>query len=490
MAKMRVGNAVPEWVWFEDFYDEASLKLDTHSKSKAVYEDKNGFDIVLSGKNLDFSGKNIKSGQVESVQFLDDHGKTLISVTGGDYNAHKLSEALLKHGSLWEFMTLLTAGDDKIYGSKVGFDLDFGLNDGNDLIVAGSGGSNIEGSKGNDTMKGGAGWDSISFGDTDWRSDDKHGIKLDAAKGTIFDSWGDKDKFDNKFEEYQGSVYADVLKGSKRDEAFMGLKGKDIIDGGGGWDEVRYHRDQRYNGDDGIVANLVTGKVRDGFGNIDSVKNIEAVYGTYFDDKFTGDKHDNQFRGLSGVDSFDGGKGTDQVNFDWWENLGQHGVDVDLTLTTGQIKDDGFGNVETTKGIEALGGSNFADKLKLGADGGWAWGGDGKDVLTAGIAGDWLGGAGGNDTFVFLSAAAIGTRTGKHCWVDDFSEGHDQLDLSAISGLSFIGDDAFGNVAGELRFQKFANHTFVLGDTDGDGTADFALELNGAVDLKAGDLVL
>jgi hypothetical protein len=490
MAKIKVGNAMPEYGWFGDLFDEASLALKSHKGTKAVYEDINGFDVVLLGSKLTFHGQNMTGGTVNSVLFLDDGGGTLISVTDGAFNARKLSDALIKNDNIFDFMTLLTAGNDKIVGSNVGNDLNFGENHGNDTIVAGNAGSFMGGSEGNDTMKGGAGWDTISFSDTFYRNDDKQGIKLDAVAGTILDSWGDKDRFNSKFEEFDGSVYADVMKGSSRNEAFMGLRGKDVIDGGKGWDEVRYHKDDSYGGHHGITANLAIGSVKDGFGHIDTVKNIEAVYGTYFNDKFIGSSHDNQFRGLSGVDSFDGGKGKDEVNFDWWENLGQHGVDVDLTLSNHQIKDDGFGNVETTKRIESLGGTVFDDKLQLGSAGGWASGNDGNDILTAGAAGDNLQGGSGEDTFVFLSTSAIGTRNGAHGFIEDFAQGNDTIDLSAISGLSFIGTGAFSNTAGELRYEQEGANTLLLGDVDGDGTADFALELNGVIAIAGSDLSL
>ena len=490
MAIIRVGKAMPEWAWFEDPYDQDSLKLDVKKQGRAVYEDSAGAQIVLIGSNISYKGDRIVGGKVTEVYFLDKHGGTLITVKGGNYNADPLTDGLENSVSLWAFMSALTAGDDRIYGGTKGVDLNFGDNRGDDLIVAGSGGTNIEGSKGNDTMRGGAGWDSLSFQDTYWRGDDKQGIKLDAAAGTIIDSWGDKDKFDNRFEEFRGSVYADIMKGSSRNEAFMGMKGKDIIDGGKGWDEVRYHRDEHYDGKKGIVADLARGRITDGFGNIDTVKNIEAVYGTYKADSFIGDDHNNQFRGLSGVDSFNGGKGKDEVSFSWWEDLGQHGVNVDLTRSTNQIQDDGFGNRETVKSIEALSGGEFADKLQLGSHGGWARGGGGNDILTGGAAGDSLGGDDGNDTFVFVSAAKIGTLAGAHSRIEDFEQGNDKVDLTAIGGLSFIGTDGFSHTAGELRYEQSGGSTFLLGDTDGDGSADFALQLVGTFTIAGADLSL
>ena len=64
----------------------------------------------------------------------------------------------------------------------------------------------------------------------------------------------------------------------------------------------------------------------------------------------------------------------------------------------------------------------------------------------------------------------------------------DVIDLSAIdanSGLggdqafSFIGSGAFTNTAGELRFATVNGNTMVYGDTNGDGTADFAISVTG-----------
>lgn len=486
MATIKVGNAMPEYGWFEDFYDEGSLKLVTKKSGIAIYEDHDGSQIVLHGNGFSYNGSRITGGTIKGVDFLDEHGGTLIAVTGGKFDADKTTDALENTPNLWDFMTALTAGNDRIYGSNVGSDLNFGENHGNDLIVAGKGGASIAGSEGNDTMKGGAGWDSITFADTFWRSDDKHGIALDAAKGTILDSWGDKDKFDNKFEQFEGSVYSDVMKGSKRDESFRGLKGDDVIDGGGGYDEVQYHRDAHYHGNHGIVANLLTGKIKDGFGDVDHVKNIEAVFGTYKNDKFIGDNHDDRFRGLSGVDTFDGGKGTDQVDFDWWEDLGQHGVKADLSRNKNQIIDDGFGNTETTKSIEALSGSTFDDVLKLGKSNGWVWANDGDDTLIAGIGSQWFGGAGGADTFQFDTVAAL---KGKD-FIDDFSHAEgDVIDLSGVGGLVFQGTDHFSGTAGELYYVA-GKETKVFGDIDGDKKADFELIIGDRVNLVGSDFIL
>ena len=494
MASFQVGDAMPEYAYIEDLYDTGSLALVTMSSDTAVYEDSNGYQIVLNGSGFTYLVGSITGGQINGIEFLDDIGGSIIGVTGGNFAARATTRGLAPGKiDFFKFMSALSAGNDDIHGSSIGNDLNFGANKGNDLIVAGDSGSFMMGSQGNDTMKGGDGWDEISFESTFFLNDDKQGIVLNAAKGTILDSWGDTDKFDKLFEEYYGSVYADTFIGSNRNDAFNGLKGKDEIDGGRGDDEVRYHRDETRGGDHGIVADLAKGKVKDGFGTTDSVTRVENVLGTIFDDVFKGDDGDNKFRGLSGVDSFNGRDGNDVVVFEYWKDLGQHGVDVDLSLSTGQIKDDGFGNVETVISIESLEGGDLNDQLKLGSAGGYAWGGDGDDILTAGRAGDWLGGSGGADTFVFLSSAAVGAPgdNAARSFIDDFSHAEgDLIDFSALGSMSFIGTDAFSNVAGQLRYEFAGGNTFIHGDTDGDGQTDLMLELNGEIALASDDFVL
>jgi hypothetical protein len=58
--------------------------------------------------------------------------------------------------------------------------------------------------------------------------------------------------------------------------------------------------------------------------------------------------------------------------------------------------------------------------------------------------------------------------------------------------FTFIGTAAFSEngIGGELRYQIVEGNTFVSGDIDGDGTAEFYIRLNGPVELTASDFVL
>ena len=74
----------------------------------------------------------------------------------------------------------------------------------------------------------------------------------------------------------------------------------------------------------------------------------------------------------------------------------------------------------------------------------------------------------------------------------------DLIDLSAIDARSssaadnkfvFIGDAAFSG-PGQLRAFQNAGNTFVHGDVNADGVADFGIQLNGLHTLTEGDFVL
>jgi hypothetical protein len=51
------------------------------------------------------------------------------------------------------------------------------------------------------------------------------------------------------------------------------------------------------------------------------------------------------------------------------------------------------------------------------------------------------------------------------------------------------GTGAFTGNAGELRYQELNGNTYVYGDTDGDGTADFTICLTGSHTLASGDFI-
>ena len=57
------------------------------------------------------------------------------------------------------------------------------------------------------------------------------------------------------------------------------------------------------------------------------------------------------------------------------------------------------------------------------------------------------------------------------------------------SAFSFIGSGNFSRTAGELRMTVVSGRTRVMGDTDGDGSADFMVLLKGVHSLTSADFV-
>jgi Ca2+-binding RTX toxin-like protein len=113
-------------------------------------------------------------------------------------------------------------------------------------------------------------------------------------------------------------------------------------------------------------------------------------------------------------------------------------------------------------------------------------GGAGNDLIYGGGRGDTLTGGDGNDVFRYQSVGD--SNSVERDGIQDFSAG-DVIDLSRIDAntleagdqaFSFIGNAAFSNTAGELRFENISLGGpvwLVQGDTDGNGVSDFELVL-------------
>jgi hypothetical protein len=108
-----------------------------------------------------------------------------------------------------------------------------------------------------------------------------------------------------------------------------------------------------------------------------------------------------------------------------------------------------------------------------------------------------IGGA-DNDLFVFADGDFGGATRATSDRITDFTSG-DRIDLSAVDAntllasdqsFSFIGTGGFTHAAGELRYEQVAGNTYVSGDTNGDGIADFMIKLDGLHTVQADDLVL
>lgn len=269
-----------------------------------------------------------------------------------------------------------------------------------------------------------------------------------------------------------GSFGADFLYGFEGNDTLIGGVGDDYLDGGTGNDAMsggsgidRYYVDS--TGDtvseaggsgydtvyssvnftlaDGLDRLELSGTAAIGTGNALANK----LYGTAFVNTLNGMDGDDYLYGLDGGDTLNGGNGVDRIY-------------------------GGSGN----------------DFINGGAGNDQLFGGSGDDDLTGGT---------GADLFRYAADAV----TGAH-WSDiirDFSRAEgDKIDLASIDANSvggtgndrfaFIGNAAFGNVAGQLRTWISGSTTGIEGDMNGDGLADFSIVLIGPIALLASDFQL
>jgi serralysin len=138
-------------------------------------------------------------------------------------------------------------------------------------------------------------------------------------------------------------------------------------------------------------------------------------------------------------------------------------------------------NGRTGAGNDELLGNAVANRLDAGA---------GNDVLNGAAGNDTLTGGAGNDRFVIADQGGTDTVT-------DFVRGADKLDFRSFDpvpggtdqAMTFIGGAAFSNVAGEVRTYADGGVNYVAGDVNGDGIADFIVNL-GSVQVDQTDILL
>lgn len=216
-----------------------------------------------------------------------------------------------------------------------------------------------------------------------------------------------------------------------------------------------------------------------------------------------GNSASNVLDGRAGADTMNGGLGDDIYYVD---NAGDAAVEaggegVDTIRSTvsyslsenfenlsliGTADVDGNGN-ELNNYIVGNSGANVLNG-GLGSDG--LNGGAGNDTLIGGAGADSLNGAAGADTFAFSTGDSGDTgATADRIFTFSTAEG-DKVDLSGwdadsgtggLQGFDYIGSAAFTGTAGELRVVENGAISYITGDTDGDGTADFMIVVNHAV---------
>jgi Ca2+-binding RTX toxin-like protein len=417
--------------------------------------------VVFEGNQADYTFSFGPDGTI-LVTDLDGETDTLVNVEQVFFGDSSLP------GDIETFFSSTPSeGDDLITGNAE-----------DEVIDALAGDDFVSGLGGNDTLIGGIGADTLDGGANDDTADysgSTQGVTINLNDGTASGGDADGDVLVS-IENLIGTVRADVLTGTDTGEEFENFFGDVSIDGN-------------------ILDSGRGDDVLSGLGGND------WLIGGRGDDTLLGGDDDDVLDGGAQDDVIDGGEGNDTAVYVDFGGT----VSVDLRIETAQ--DTGAGGFDTITNVENLvggdtrnnfigtGGGEGGDNLLDGGGGNdrlqglggddTLIGGDGNDVLRSGSGEDVLnGGAGrdkmvggsGADTFVF-SAASDSAVGGQRDRIDDFEQGVDVIDLSAIGEFDLIGTAEFSGVAGELRQFDAPNRTIIEADIDGDGIADFQIEL-------------
>ena len=201
--------------------------------------------------------------------------------------------------------------------------------------------------------------------------------------------------------------------------------------------------------------------------------------------------------GSDGTDTIDGGKGIDtydasfaagsvQINFD----TAVHGA-IAANRATGANAVGSIGLQDNITGFDNAKGGGASDTIHGSASANTLDGGAGSDTL-AGFGGkDILTGGDDADTFEFWSIKHSGVTKATRDVINDFSQAEsDQIELSLIDAdttqagdqaFAYIGANVlFGGNAGELRSYFIPGGQIIEGDVNGDGKADFSIEVSDA----------
>jgi fibronectin-binding autotransporter adhesin len=177
-----------------------------------------------------------------------------------------------------------------------------------------------------------------------------------------------------------------------------------------------------------------------------------------------------------------------------------HGAKLAGNLTFAGTDADSFANKGTFTGVAHLGGGNdnfngtggSAAKVFGDAGNDHLTGGAASDTLTGGLGKDTLAGGAARDVFDF-NAVGESTPGANHDIINAFQHGVDQIDLRTIDAkaggrndsFTFIVQQPFHHVKGELHFRDLGAKCLVQGDVSGDGRADFEILVQVATLSKA-----
>lgn len=461
-----------------------------------------GNDLITPGTNVSGMDFIIASGGQDTVDFADG-GEGNFYVL--DYASYAGIEAVV-NGRLGTGSIEANGNIDRLVNADLALEWGIGITgtaEGDVFVARLQPGEtfaqyiSLAGGRGNDAYdiifeEGGIAVLNFGFGGNELASE---GVVANLETGIIAnDGFGTQDDFSVSGTgevQLRLTPFADAVTGDASDNTFTPFGGNDTIDGGAGFDRVRYD----IGGVDGLVANLrdTAGKGRwagleagavlgvwSGASFENSLSNIEwlrgsligndIIFGGAADELFEGAGGNDQLFGGAGSDILEGETGNDSVNGGFgFDSLG--GGEGNDTLFGGAGADVLYGDA----GNDNLVGSTGLDTIEGGAGDDTASGGAGTDSLLGEDGNDSLEGRTGADTL--LGGDGNDTLRG--------SEGRDDLQGGDLSDSLYggTGADTLSGDAGRDTLFGSEGNDLLRGGVGND-------ELNGGTgrDSLSGDI--
>ncbi|MCY4210815.1 MAG: FG-GAP-like repeat-containing protein [Gammaproteobacteria bacterium] len=464
------GGAGEDWASYQ--WSDGGVRVDL-AEGTGVGGDAQG-DVITNVENLAGSGFN--------------------DVLRGDDNVNRIEGG---------------GGSDRLWG--VG---------GDDVLAGGEGDDWLVGSVGGDQLDGGAGLDGLSY------ELSAAGVTVDLEEGTSTGGYAQGDVIVD-IEHVMGSAYQDTLTGDSGgnelyglgdDDVLLGSGGDDSLEGGAGADRLEGGDGLDWTvyltSDAGVTINLADNTAAGGHAGGDTLKGIENITGSEYQDVLTGDSGPNKLhgaganddlRGQGGVDSLYGGAGDDALRggagndtlegglgadrldggsgADWLSYLrSDAGVVVSLrdnTVAGGHAEGDviaGFESIAGSAHPDVLTGDDNANELAGDAGDDELYGGSGDDVLQGGVGADKMDGGTGVDALSYrLSPSGVQVNLAMVTAVGGHAEGDTFTAIENITGTVYrdvlTGDDEANRLdgaGGDDTLQGLAGADQLIGNAGAD----------------------